>query len=51
MKNILVAAALFFSLQANCQEDYILHLSDTTVQVALDKPYHLVVKGKKFDFK
>ena len=51
MKNILITTALFFSVQANCQEDYVLHLSDTTVQVALDKPYHLVVKGKKIDFK
>ncbi len=51
MKNILIATALFFSLQANCQEDYIIHLNDTTVHIALDKPYDLTVKGKKINFK
>ena len=51
MRNILIATTLFFSLQANCQEDYIIHLNDTIVHVALDKPYDLTVKGKKINFK
>jgi len=51
MKSILIATAILFFFQANCQEDYLIHLNDTSLHVALDKPYHLVVKGKKIDFK
>jgi uncharacterized protein YheU (UPF0270 family) len=51
MKSILITIAILFSLEASCQEDYIIHLNDTSLHVALDKPYNLVVKGKKIDFK
>ena len=51
MKIILTTTAILFSLLANSQEDYIIHLNDTSLHVELDKPYNLVVKGKKIDFK
>ena len=51
MKIKLTAIALFFSFFASSQEDYIIHLNDTVIQVALDKPYQLNVKGKKLALK
>ena len=51
MKSILIAIAALFTLQANSQEDYLVQLNDTTLHVALDKPYSFVVNGKKIDFK
>ncbi|WP_276502067.1 hypothetical protein [Terrimonas pollutisoli] len=51
MKLVLIFIFVFFTLAANSQEDYILQLNDTTLNVALDKPYHLVVKGKKIAFR
>ena len=51
MKLVLIFISVFFTLVANSQEDYVLQLNDTTLNVALDKPYNLVVKGKKIGFK
>jgi hypothetical protein len=51
MKLVLIFISVFFTLVANSQEDYVLQLNDTTLNVALDKPYNLVVKGKKIGFR
>ncbi len=50
MKLILLVIAIFSTGQAWCQEDYVIHLNDTTLNIALDKHYNIVVNGKKLDF-
>ncbi len=50
MKTVFIAIAIFSNIQAWCQEDYVIHLNDTTVNVELDKHYNLVVKGQKLNF-
>ena len=51
IKTVLTAIAIFSSMQVFCQEDYIIHFNDTTLNVALNKQYNLTVKGQKLDFK
>jgi len=51
MKIILIAIAFLSSMEAKCQEDYIIHFNDTSILVALDKQYSLMVNGKQLDFK
>jgi hypothetical protein len=50
MRKFLVALAIFCSLEAVCQEDFVIRLNDTTINVALDQPYTIHVKGTKLKF-
>ena len=50
MKTVFLVMAILSALKASCQEDYIIHVNDTSIHVSLDKQYNLVVKGQKIDF-
>lgn len=50
MRSILIFLTLFCSLTAVCQEDYIIRINDTLVNIELDKPYSLDIKGTKLKF-
>ncbi|RYY49094.1 MAG: hypothetical protein EOO06_08185 [Chitinophagaceae bacterium] len=47
MRKLFVLLALGISSGAVAQEDYELRLGDSLVNIALDKPYNLVVNGKQ----
>lgn len=51
MKSILITIAILISAEAICQEDYIIQVDDSSIPVALDKPYSFTVNGKKVNFK
>jgi len=50
MRLSLIVLIIFCSLKAFCQEDYVMRLNDTLINVVLDKPYNIDLKGTKFRF-
>lgn len=50
MRKTLAALAIFCSLQAFSQEDFVIRINDTLINVALDKSYNIEVKGTKLNF-
>ena len=51
MRKILVIVAILSSLKAVSQEDFVIRINDTLINVALDKSYNINLKGTKFNFK
>lgn len=50
MKYLLITVAVFCGFKAHCQKDYLIHLNDTSFNIALDKQYNIVVNGQKLNF-
>jgi len=50
MKKILVIVAIFCSLKAFSQEDFVIRMNDTLINVALDKSYNINIKGTQLNF-
>ncbi len=51
MKYILIVILLVSHIEAMCQEDYIVQLNDTSMSIALDKHYNIMINGKPQKFK
>lgn len=50
MKSTLLIIAFFCSFTGYCQEDYILTINDSLLNVSLDKQYKFVVNGQTVNF-
>ena len=50
MRKILVTVAIFCSLKGFSQEDFVIRVNDTVINVALDKSYNVNIKGTKLNF-
>ena len=50
MKYLLATLAIILSLQAKCQEDYILNINGASYNVSLDKEYNIQIGGKNINF-
>ena len=50
MKYLLTTLAIIMSLQAKCQEDYILKINGVTYNISLDKEYDISVGNQKLNF-
>lgn len=50
MRKLLVVLSIFCSLKGVSQEDFVIRLNDTLINVALDKSYTINVKGTHLQF-
>ena len=50
MKYLLATSAIVLSLQAKCQEDYLLNINGNSFNVSLDKEYNISVNGQNLKF-
>lgn len=50
MRKILLIVAFFWSLKGVSQEDFVIRMNDTLINVALDKSYNINIKGTNINF-
>jgi hypothetical protein len=50
MRPFFLICAIMCCATAFCQEDYVIRINDTAMSIALDKPYQMMVNGRKVNF-
>ncbi len=50
MKTIITVFVLIIAGNLSAQEDYTIRIQDSSFKIALDKPYDVMIKGKKIKF-
>ena len=50
MRFFLFLVGAGFACTAYCQEDFVVHLNDSSISVALDTPYQIKIKNQLFSF-